>query len=78
MAIFLSSSYIANMSATETPIEVDPAVNEPINSDYESGLESEITSITSSLKNGGVYENGRRYHRWKEVCASSLGKSMKN
>lgn len=45
---------------SEAPIEVD---NAPCDSDYDSGLPSDTTSVASSVYNF-TYDNGRRYTQW--------------
>lgn len=51
-------------------IEVDPTAEGENSefSDYESGnFGSDTTSLISAAKNH-VFENGRRFHGWREVC----------
>ncbi|KAL7275762.1 hypothetical protein RUND412_001289, partial [Rhizina undulata] len=55
---------INHISALE--IEADPDIDgESVYSDYCSGFERDTTSLSSAAKNH-VYENGRRYHGYKE------------
>ena len=56
-------------SRNEQPVlEADPNINDDFEyaSDYGSGRESDLTSLVTAAKNH-VFENGRRYHGYKEV-----------
>lgn len=59
----MSSPAAAAAAAAETEqiVEVDTAT--PGESDYDSGLPSDTTSIASSVYNF-TYDNGRRYTQW--------------
>ncbi|KAL7274175.1 hypothetical protein RUND412_002935 [Rhizina undulata] len=49
-----------------TEIEADPDIDgNSVYADYSSGFESDLTSLISAAKHH-VYENGRRYHGYKE------------
>ncbi|KAL7269430.1 ATPase [Rhizina undulata] len=60
---------MASSSNNQNPIlEVDPALGGDSvyeDSDYKSGLESDTTSLISAARNY-TFENGRRYHGYKE------------
>jgi hypothetical protein len=50
------------MTAAEAHIAVD--LEDPTDEDYQSGFESDTTSLASSILNY-QYENGRRYHAYR-------------